>query len=143
MDRRRFSVAGHHGVCLTRSNLTRTADVVFLVPWTTARTRMIHAAHARSIKGPNVVRFIDYLLAAHDRSPTVIVLDNASIHHSIDEATRDRWLIDHKAVLFYLPAYSPELNKIEIVWRQLKFRWRRFVTCTKETIAAYTATFKN
>jgi len=66
----------------------------------------------------------------------VIVLDNASIHHGIDEATRDRWLIDHKAVLFYLPAYSPELNKIEIVWRQLKYRWRRFVTWTKETIDA-------
>ncbi|WP_080411757.1 transposase [Burkholderia ubonensis] len=48
----------------------------------------------------------------------------------------DPWLIDHKAVLFYLPAYSPELNKIEIVWRQLKYRWRRFVTWTKQTIDA-------
>ncbi|WP_157650281.1 transposase [Burkholderia ubonensis] len=66
---------------------------------------LIHATHARSIKGPTIVRFIDDLLAAHDRSPTVIVLDNASIHHGIDDATRDRWLIDHKAVLFYLPAY--------------------------------------
>jgi transposase len=36
----------------------------------------------------------------------------------------------------YLPAYSPELNKIEIVWRQLKFRWRRFITWTRETIDA-------
>ncbi|PQP03433.1 transposase [Burkholderia cepacia] len=97
---------------------------------------LIHAAHACSIKAPNVVRFIDDLLAAHDHSPTVIVLDNASIHHGIDEATRERWLIDHKAVLFYLPAYSPELNKIEIVWRQLKFRWRCFVTWTKETVDA-------
>ncbi|WP_080415598.1 IS630 family transposase [Burkholderia ubonensis] len=97
---------------------------------------LIHATHARSIKGPNVVRFIDDLLAVDDSRPTVIVLDNASIHHGIDEATRDRWLIDHKAVLFYLPAYSPELNKIEIVWRQMKFRWRRFVTWTKETIDA-------
>nr|WP_185643733.1 transposase [Burkholderia cenocepacia] len=69
-------------------------------------------------------------------SRRTIVLDNASIHHAIDEATRDRWLIDHKAVLFYLPAYSPELNKIEIVWRQLKYRWRRFVTWTKKTIDA-------
>ncbi|WP_080413764.1 transposase [Burkholderia ubonensis] len=38
--------------------------------------------------------------------------------------------------LFYLPAYSPELNKIEIVWRQLKYRWRNFVTWTKGTIDA-------
>ncbi|WP_157652061.1 transposase [Burkholderia ubonensis] len=97
---------------------------------------LIHATHARSIKGPTVVRFIDDLLAVDDDRPTVIVLDNASIHHGIDEATRDRWLIDHKAVLIYPPAYSPELNKIEIVWRQLKYRWRRFVTWTKETIDA-------
>nr|WP_269135342.1 transposase [Burkholderia territorii] len=39
-------------------------------------------------------------------------------------------------MLFFLPAYSPELNMIEIVWRQLKYRWRRFVTWTKETIDA-------
>ncbi|WP_088579316.1 transposase [Burkholderia ubonensis] len=61
------------------------------------------------------------LLAAGDGRPTVIVLDNASIHHGIDTATRDRSLMDHRALLFYLPAYSPELNKIEIVWRQLKY----------------------
>nr|WP_321787966.1 transposase [Burkholderia pyrrocinia] len=42
---------------------------------------LIHATHARSIKGPTVVRFIDDLLAVDDDRPTVIVLDNASIHH--------------------------------------------------------------
>ncbi|WP_157660027.1 transposase [Burkholderia ubonensis] len=51
------------------------------------------------------------LLAAGDGRPTVMVLDNASIHHGIDAATRDRSLMDHRALLFYLPAYSPELNK--------------------------------
>jgi hypothetical protein len=40
----------------------------------------------------------------------VIALDNASIHHSIDQDTLDRWFLEHKAVLFYLPPYSPELN---------------------------------
>ncbi|WP_080419953.1 transposase [Burkholderia ubonensis] len=80
--------------------------------------------------------FIGGLLAAGDGRPTVIVLDNASIHHGIDAATRDRWPMDHRALLFYLPAYSPELNTIEIVWRQLKYRWRNFVTWTKETIDA-------
>jgi transposase len=38
--------------------------------------------------------------------------------------------------LFYLPPYSPELNLIEIVWKQAKYHWRRFVTWTKETIDA-------
>ncbi|WP_198388706.1 IS630 family transposase [Burkholderia ubonensis] len=97
---------------------------------------LIYAIHAGTIKGPGVVRFIDSLLVGGDGRPTVIVLDNASIHHSIDAATRERWLIDHKAHLFYLPPYSPELNLIEIVWRHLKYRWRRFITWIKETIDA-------
>lgn len=46
------------------------------------------------------------------------------------------WRIDHKAVLFYLPAYSFEFDMIRIVWRQLKYRWRCFVTWTRETIDA-------
>ncbi|CBJ89727.1 conserved hypothetical protein [Xenorhabdus nematophila ATCC 19061] len=36
--------------------------------------------------------------------------------------------------LFYLPAYSPELNLIEIVWKQAKYHWRRFITWTQNTM---------
>ena len=42
---------------------------------------------------------------------TVVVLDNASIHHNIDQETIDRWFLEHRMVLFYLPPYSPELNR--------------------------------
>ena len=55
---------------------------------------------------------------------------------SSGEATLDRWFIEHKTLLFYLPPYSPELNLIEIVWKHFKYHWRRFVTWTKETIDA-------
>ncbi|WP_255523168.1 transposase [Xenorhabdus sp. PB62.4] len=34
----------------------------------------------------------------------------------------------------YLPAYSPELNLIEIVWKQAKYHWRRFITWTQDTM---------
>ncbi|MGF6637960.1 transposase [Paraburkholderia sp. MM6662-R1] len=67
---------------------------------------------------------------------TVVVLDNASIHHNIDQETIDRWFLEHRMVLFYLPPYSPELNLIEILWKHAKYHWRRFVTWTKETIDA-------
>ncbi|MDC9582311.1 hypothetical protein PSI15_12175 [Xenorhabdus sp. PR6a] len=30
--------------------------------------------------------------------------------------------------------YSPELNLIEIVWKQAKYHWRRFMTWTQETM---------
>ncbi|WP_420799690.1 transposase [Noviherbaspirillum saxi] len=29
--------------------------------------------------------------------------------------------------LSYLPPYSPELNRIEILWKQAKYFWRRFL----------------
>jgi transposase len=101
-----------------------------------AANELIYAANTRTVKGPHVIEFLDSLIRQGDGRPTVIVLDNASIHHSIDQATLDRWFIEHKAFLFYLPPYSPELNMIEIVWKHLKYRWRRFVTWTKETIDA-------
>jgi len=69
-----------------------------------------------------------------DQRPTVVVLDNASIHHDIDHETLERWLIEHHMMLFYMPPYSPELNMIDILWKQAKYHWRRFVTWTRDTI---------
>jgi hypothetical protein len=44
-------------------------------------------------------------------------MDNARIHHHLPEEVLDRWMVDHRTFLLYLPPYSPELNLIEIVWR--------------------------
>ncbi len=37
---------------------------------------------------------------------------------------------EHRMQLFYLPPYSPELNMIEILWKQAKYHWRNFATWT-------------
>lgn len=54
---------------------------------------------------------------------SVIVLDNAKIHHS--EAFKKRIEYWEKRGLFfvYLPPYSPHLNIIEKLWHELKQRW--------------------
>jgi transposase len=81
----------------------------------------------------------------HDATGVVLRIDNCfhtSIHHDIDHEALDRWLIEHRMMRFYLPPYdrrkspwdSPELNMIEIVWKQAKNRWRRFFTRTRDTI---------
>ena len=55
--------------------------------------------------------------------PTVVVLDNASIHHSHEFSSNlDRWSSKGLTVK-HLSTYSPELNLIEIVWRFIKYRW--------------------
>jgi transposase len=60
------------------------------------------------------------------QGPTVVVMDNASIHTS--EAFQEeipKW--EKKGLsIFYLPKYSPELNLIEILWRFMKYAWIEF-----------------
>jgi transposase len=58
--------------------------------------------------------------------PTVVVVDNASIHRS--EAFQDalpKWE-QEGLLVFYLPEYSPELNLIEILGRFIKYEWIEF-----------------
>ena len=60
------------------------------------------------------------------QGPTVVVVDNASIHTS--EAFQEamaQWA-KKGLLIFYLPAYSPELNLIEILWRFMKYEWIGF-----------------
>jgi transposase len=54
---------------------------------------------------------------------TVLVLDNAKIHHAkIFQEAITRWH-EKGLYIFFLPPYSPHLNKIETLWRECKYRW--------------------
>jgi transposase len=55
--------------------------------------------------------------------PTVLVLDNASIHScQLFKARREEW--EQKGLyLFFLPKYSPHLNRIKRLWKQVKYHW--------------------
>ena len=52
---------------------------------------------------------------------TVLVLDNAPVHRS--KRVQERLAVWQQAGLyvFFQPAYSPHLNKMETVWRKLKY----------------------
>ena len=54
--------------------------------------------------------------------PCVIVLDNASAHTSTAVKAVLPALEAAGVTLYYLPPYSPELNRIEEVWRQIKYQ---------------------
>ena len=72
-----------------------------------------------------VVACFDKLSASLKKS-TWIILDNAPQHTSrAFKAHIPAW---EKRRLFikYLPAYSPELNLIEILWRFIKYDWLPF-----------------
>lgn len=55
--------------------------------------------------------------------PALVLIDNAPIHTSDDfEEESERWQKED-LYLKFLPAYSPELNLIEILWRKIKYEW--------------------
>lgn len=77
-----------------------------------------------TITGAFVAEQLDALSLRLAR-PTVVVLDNAPVHHG--RAVRKRrgaWQA-RGLYVFYLPAYSPQLNIAEILWRKLKYEWLR------------------
>lgn len=60
---------------------------------------------------------------AKQLKPTVLVIDNASIHTSnIILKKQEEWK-EEGLTIFFLPKYSPELNIIEIFWRFIKYNW--------------------
>ncbi len=55
--------------------------------------------------------------------PTVLVLDNAPTHRSgLFIAQLEQWM-KKELYVFFLPRYSPHLNKAETYWRKAKYEW--------------------
>ena len=57
---------------------------------------------------------------------TVVVLDNAPTHRSKAFMEKVRQWRRQDLYIFFLPPYSPELNKIEMLWKKIKHRWLEF-----------------
>jgi transposase len=73
-----------------------------------------------------VVAFFDQIALQPHSVPRIVLLDNAAIHKGeVMDKQRRRWA-KQGLYLYYLPAYSPELNRIEILWKHAKYFWRRF-----------------
>lgn len=76
------------------------------------------------VNSRTVIDLIDGFIQrrAHPQRFALIVLDNASIHTSVlFNAQLERWL-RQRVIVYWLPTYSPELNRIEILWRKTQYR---------------------
>jgi len=56
---------------------------------------------------------------------TVVILDNATIHKSNDVKGKMKEWRQKGLWLQFIPAYCPELNLIELLWKQLKYKWTK------------------
>ena len=57
---------------------------------------------------------------------TVVVLDNAPTHRSKAFMEKLKYWQEQDLYIFFLPPYSPELNKIEMLWKKIKYQWLEF-----------------
>jgi hypothetical protein len=75
----------------------------------------------------DVIAFFDQVAAQPHSVPRIVLIDNAGIHKGeVMDKKRRKWA-KCGLYLYYLPPYSPELNRIEILWKHAKYFWRRFV----------------
>jgi len=78
--------------------------------------------------------------------PTVVIMDNAPIHKAkILLKRREEWE-KKNLFIFFLPKYSPHLNRIETLWRKMKYEWikpkdykswRTFTKAVKNILATF------
>ena len=73
----------------------------------------------RTLNSDDLLAYLRQRLPASD-VPRVVVLDNGSIHVSKAFKAQRKALADAGIYLYYLPPYSPELNRIEAVFKQVK-----------------------
>ncbi len=63
------------------------------------------------------------MLKEHVGKKITVILDNASIHKAKANKHIMDFLVKQGLTLYFLPAYSPELNRIEKLWHLMKYTW--------------------
>jgi transposase len=85
-----------------------------------AEPGLVAEAFERTLKSEDLLAYLERLPVA--AVPRVVVMDNASLHVSKVVKAKRRALAGRGIYLCYLPAYSPELDEIEPVFKQVKHR---------------------
>ena len=81
-------------------------------------------------------KFLEYLketLIPTLKPWDIVVMDNLRTHHIAEVR---RLLSQAQVMLMYLPAYSPDLNPIEMMWSKVKAILRKSKERTEETLIA-------
>jgi len=78
-----------------------------------------------TLNSDRFISFMDRFVVQAIRK-TVIILDNCPIHKSKKFMAKIEEWKEQDVCIYFLPAYSPELNLIEILWRRIKYQWLPF-----------------
>jgi hypothetical protein len=83
------------------------------------RPRLKWWSAAKTWTSADLLQFLRELPVS--KKPRVVVLDNAGLHTSRAVRAARQELSRRGVYLYYLPPYSPELNRVEAVFRQVKY----------------------
>ena len=134
----------HLGLTRTYARAPRGQRAVGRVPRNRGRTRTTLTALTLDGLGPGLVLeggvstrafevYVEHILAPTLRPGQIVLLDNLRQHQS----ARTRHLIEARgAALWFLPAYSPDLNPIEEAFSKAKTLLRTAAARTHEDLVA-------
>lgn len=84
------------------------------------RTQQLHCLELEACNSEEVITFFEWLLTEiYPHETLVIVMDNASFHHSYAVQAALTFFED-RVLILWLPPYSPDMNPIERFWKHLK-----------------------
>ncbi len=86
------------------------------------KNEIYYESYETNTNNDKVIKFLDRF-SETIKIRTVILLDQASIHTSDKIMERLEYWKEKNLELFWLPAYSPKLNLIEILWKFMKYEW--------------------
>lgn len=88
----------------------------------TRKNNLFFEMHETTYDADKCIGFMDRFVA-QTKKKTVVILDNSPIHKSKKFMTKINEWKEQDVLIFFLPPYSPELNRIEILWRRIKYQW--------------------
>jgi transposase len=105
-----------------------TRDHLSVISGITSVGHLLLQTRERSLRGPDVVRFLQHLLR-HIPGKLLVIWDGAPIHRA--QVVKDFLARGGAARIWLeqLPGYAPELNPDEGIWRYLKYVELRNVCC--------------
>ncbi len=86
-------------------------------------TLVYHTTESKVNTDVVIGAFEDFIGTKQLDKLTIVYLDDASFHRAKRFKEKcSEWLLKG-LVIMYLPAYSPELNIIKILWNKIKYEW--------------------
>lgn len=84
------------------------------------RTGHVHVQELAYLNSENIIAYFEWLFSdVYPTGPIVLVMDNASFHHSYAVQAALSFFQD-RVLVVWLPPYSPDFNPIERFWKHLK-----------------------